>query len=940
MNTTWLKKIATNIRDEYVLSAVAVILASLVAWQAHALGVIKLLVDQNSHLNISRQVVDSMTPGISQLGYWPPFLHVLMIPAVSIEPLYRNGMAGFATLLPFLVIATVYLYKTCRLLTGNRLISIWCTTLFILNPFVLYYTATPMMEILFMAFLFMTAYYMALWLKTGRLSTLLTAGITVTLATVSRFEGLFLIPITFGIVLLKLWKNRSTLRQTEALLLLFGFLALSGFAAIMLYGFLFGGNPFAFMNSAWSAFNQQRDYFLPTERDFLTSFKYFAHASYHVQSTPLVFLAFITFPLLLLLRPSAGVIAACVIFFSPFLFDYTALVRGNAIIYVPELPPYGTFFNERYGLYWIGFSVFVPALFFMTLLRKSVKLQAFHIPMVTLIAAVLTGSVIYSAYNLYSTGFVHNFSMVKQSAQGYPSKEQIELAVALRDNYDFGKVLMTRALHDFVAVNANVPLRDYIHESNFKFYDQALERPWLFTRWVVMFNPVEGNEHDWAQRNEKVSRRWGGSDEFHHYYTLVMDNSRERLYKVKDDAVIEYAKAKGYTPARIPSLNADIRWWDPETAYASLQLPMDEHEARAVIPTTLMVKAQLQDYYETNLRPEYTKGVVITPDGSGSSESQSYALLQSFWADDRDTFDAVWKWTREHITRKDDRLFSWKFSVDKETGKTTIIDKNSATDADTDIAHALILAGEAWAKPEYVEEAKKIIADIWEYETITLNDKRIVTAGNWADTTREIVTNPSYFSPAAYRLFAKYDTEHNWDKLINDGYPLIDQASTEAKREHNVFLPPNWIAVQKKDGSLASFRDNQTSADYSYDAFRTHWRVGLDEKLHPNNTALVYLQKTDVFASDWKSRQEVCSLYPAADQCSYNQTTASGPLSVLTATEPNLADQYVQKYYLSSDDLKDAGNWSFYEKSWYWFGLSLYSGYFDNEKLADTTGSR
>src|SRR5581483_3243977 len=46
--------------------------------------------DAQSHINISKRVVDSITPGLAQLGgVWLPLPHLLMIPLVKFEFLYR-----------------------------------------------------------------------------------------------------------------------------------------------------------------------------------------------------------------------------------------------------------------------------------------------------------------------------------------------------------------------------------------------------------------------------------------------------------------------------------------------------------------------------------------------------------------------------------------------------------------------------------------------------------------------------------------------------------------------------------------------------------------------------------------------------------------------------------------------------------------------------------
>ena len=54
--------------------------------------------DAEAHLNIARRVVDSRTPGPEQLGtVWLPLPHLLMLPFVLSNHLWRTGLAGVIT---------------------------------------------------------------------------------------------------------------------------------------------------------------------------------------------------------------------------------------------------------------------------------------------------------------------------------------------------------------------------------------------------------------------------------------------------------------------------------------------------------------------------------------------------------------------------------------------------------------------------------------------------------------------------------------------------------------------------------------------------------------------------------------------------------------------------------------------------------------------------
>ena len=77
---------------------------------------------------------------------------------------------------------------------------------------------------------------------------------------------------------------------------------------------------------------------------------------------------------------------------------------------------------------------------------------------------------------------------------------------------------------------------------------------------------------------------------------------------------------------------------------------------------------------------------------------------------------------------------------------------NSASDADQDIALALIFATKRWKQDHYIKEAQEVLADIWRQEVLELNGKYYLLAGNWAKMEALPTINPSYLSPAYHLI--------------------------------------------------------------------------------------------------------------------------------------------------------------------------------------------
>lgn len=909
-------------RDELLLALFALALGTFMTWYAYSLDLTKALTDQSAHLNFSRLTFDSLTPGISQIGFWPPLLHILLIPFVALPALYATGLAGSLALIPFLCLGTVFLCRTCYLLTnGNRFLSAVAGILFCLNPYVLYYAATPMMEVLFLANLFGVAYFLALWLKTDRLRYLLLTAIFVSLASLSRFEGLMLLPITSIIVGVQLLRQRTGWARSEALLLLFGLLLVIGLGFIVTYSWIFGGSPLAFsggswlrdpvMASGWAGFS------------LMNSVAYVLYASFYMLGTPLVLIALAgTVILAVVSRQRFLDTAVLMVLLSPMAFVMLSMFLGLITIAVPDLPPFSGFHNDRYALTWIGFAIMAPLLAIhhlygrMTHGRLTMKT---HVGVNALMIFTAIGMV-----HLYGTAVARKFEVITRNVNS-PTPDQREVAYYLRERYDNGLVLTSRVDNDPVIANAGVPLDRYIYEGNYRYFDQALSEPWLFATWVIMHSA--GND-PWVAQNEAVFRQWGESDEFKGYYDLVLENAGRRVYRLNDSAVIRLSQARGYDVRDVPSLNRDSRPWNPSNVYAFMreQAPGEMNAVQLASHKSLS-RTQLLAFYENRLKPDYERGYYAAPDGRGNSESQSYAMLQSLWNDDRETFDRVWEWTKTNL-QKDDGLFMWKFAVG-DGGGVIPEDTNSATDADTDIAYALLQAGTRWSDPEYITDAKRIMDAIWAFETAETAHGRHVIAGNWAANGESLVLNPSYVTPYAYRLFARHDSAHDWYDVVETGYEDLRKASDiTKKRDGELYLPPDWIEMDRATGEVQPFLGKSNSMDYSYDAFRTFWRVAMDDMLSHSGDAHDYLEDSDVFAARWKKDDRVCSVYKFStpdDLCQVDVGTLAGPLSIWSRTQPQLTSQLLQQYHFAGNRIDMAGDSAFYEKSWYWFGLWLWT---------------
>lgn len=235
---------------------------------------------------------------------------------------------------------------------------------------------------------------------------------------------------------------------------------------------------------------------------------------------------------------------------------------------------------------------------------------------------------------------------------------------------------------------------------------------------------------------------------------------------------------------------------------------------RDVGPGRAFLETSWQAYTQLYLHAE---GYVFDPTRREvTSEGQSYLLLRAAWMKDRAAFDRALAWTEAHL-RREDGLYAWRWQPG-----TGVTDWNTATDADQDIAFALLLGAHHFARPELVARARELAVAIRLQTGITVGSGWLPSAGNWATTNR--IVNLSYFAPYAYAYFDRLDPAGRWPSAIETGYDLLRRV----RALPGVVLPPDF-AVVGEDGAMAPVpAGGVLSGDFSFDAMRVYWRIAMD----------------------------------------------------------------------------------------------------------------
>ncbi|TKS63662.1 MAG: hypothetical protein EWM73_01240 [Nitrospira sp.] len=312
-------------------------------------------------------------------------------------------------------------------------------------------------------------------------------------------------------------------------------------------------------------------------------------------------------------------------------------------------------------------------------------------------------------------------------------------------------------------------------------------------------------------------------------------------------------------------------------------------------------------------------GRVVSLDENGitTSEGQGYAMLRAVWSNDRATFNIVWAWTKQHLQVRDDKLFAWKW-------KGTVLDRNSAADADTDIALALILAARRFDHPAFEQESLAIINSIWNQEMVHIGSRAYVTAGNWARDEDYATIHVAYLAPYAYDIFASVDSHHPWAHAIESSYAILHWLYDEEALP----VPPELIYLDRHTGQL-TVRHPVTgaSSSFSYDAFPIFWRVALDAAWFRRSEGPLRQKMLEFFQREWKAHGVFVDRYSLK-----GLPLSSSEGLPLYATVHALAfqEQHGLARLLSENKLAslEAGALAgkrlpYYVQNWLWFGQAV-----------------
>jgi endo-1,4-beta-D-glucanase Y len=321
------------------------------------------------------------------------------------------------------------------------------------------------------------------------------------------------------------------------------------------------------------------------------------------------------------------------------------------------------------------------------------------------------------------------------------------------------------------------------------------------------------------------------------------------------------------------------------------------------------------------------------------SEGIGYGMLIAVYMNDQSLFDDLWLYEEEPQNLDPNGLMNW---APDGTDMTCL---GGATDADEDMAFALVMADRQWggqgSLPQTYEQAAITqIQKVWDkeiygYSWLQAGD------GAWATNANQ---NISYFAPAYYRVFAQIDPKtcpqgsdvayattnacDRWWGVIDQSYATMGDALNPTNGNQANGLVPGWC--DDSQGAPCRLATGEPFT-YQYDACRTPFRIGLDWSWNGEAAAHSYVASISAFFTGIGASHIVdgYALDGTPQPANPGKLSAAfiGPATVAAMCSAGYQQLVDDGYAEVAKDTAFAGG-EYYESSWTVMSLLMLTGNF------------
>ena len=398
----------------------------------------------------------------------------MCLPFVGSDVFWQTGLAGTLPVAGCCVIATTCFYGAAREAYGAVLPAAVTAACFTLNPNVLYLASIPMTEVVFLAALSVQLLALLRYRRTQRIHLVFPAAIASVAASLTRYEGWFLIPfVSLGFFLL-------ARKQKILIAFLFGLLASLGPMYWLVHNQWSTGDPLSFYHGPYSAKGMyERDLAAgasryPGDHNWPLAASYYFVAGRLCTGWPLMIVGLIGSAIAFWKRQRIPVLF---LLLTPCFYIWSRYGSGIPI-HVPNLKPF-SYYNTRYGIAFLPLCAFGAGA-----LAASVRMEWRKLS-VLLVALAVAPWVLHPSEQ--------NWICWKESEQNSFSRRfwTDEIARFFAANYRPGDgILYAEGDVPSIFCHARLPLRETVNPGNGPLFLANAYRPDLVhtCKWAVVLD--------------------------------------------------------------------------------------------------------------------------------------------------------------------------------------------------------------------------------------------------------------------------------------------------------------------------------------------------------------------------------------------------------------------------------------------------------------------
>jgi hypothetical protein len=529
-----------------------------VLWLGFAVGIISFIYyyshglttahyDAKAHLVVARRILDSTSPGYTQMGaHWLPLIHLLYLPAVFWDGQYHSGVIPSLISVSAFAVSGWMTFRIAQRMTGSAFSGFFAAAVVLGNPNLLYLQSAPLTEPVSMALSLLALDSMLRWRDAGAGGIPWQSASWAALGALCRYEGwLFVAGLIVLVLVDSLWQRIPRMHAFRAAA------AFAGLSAIPLVAHF----SYIYLRLGDSFFHRvARGSPAPSAtfgRPLLSIWYHFGEVAQAAGTIPLL-LGLAGTAYCLVGRERRKTCAACLVLWLPSLLNIAALHWGliyrvrYSVLLLPAIAVFGCLAAaqekmRRQVLLLVCFAIFMlpwiswasPATWNYHLIRPGIGILFLPITALVLLLATVSagryhqGLLLLVLCSMWIPVFQGEYRpMVAEALEHrYMQPENQAILDYLKGNYQGGGILIDLGRQAPLMYDSGLPLENFVcHEGDGSDWYQAVADPIRHVAWLFA---SEGDEV-WGLL--QVDPHWADG------YSLAVQTDHYGLYQRKPES--------------------------------------------------------------------------------------------------------------------------------------------------------------------------------------------------------------------------------------------------------------------------------------------------------------------------------------------------------------------------------------------------------------------